>query len=58
LPKGVLEKIKDNTPKTNGGNWRYKFHQSLTPKVGRERLKKQIIELTTLMSIDQSKEQF
>lgn len=58
LPKGVIEKIKDNTRKTEKGNWRYKWHQSLTPEIGREHLKKQIIEVTTLMSVAQSKEQF
>ncbi|WP_202183054.1 P63C domain-containing protein [Chitinophaga solisilvae] len=58
LPEGVLEKIKINTPKTEKGNWKYKFHQSLTPEIGREHLKKQIIEVTTLMSIAVSKEQF
>lgn len=58
LPKGILEKIKDNTPKTSSGNYKYRFHQSLTPEIGREHLKKQIIEVTTLMSISQSKEQF
>ena len=58
MPKGVLEKIRINTPKTPKGNWKYKFHQSLTPEIGREHLKKQIIEVTTLMSISQSKEQF
>ena len=58
MPKGILEKIKEKTPKTPKGNWKYKFHQSLTPEIGREHLKKQIIEVTTLMSISQSKEQF
>lgn len=58
LPKGVVDKIKDQTPKTPGGHWRYKWHQSLTPEIGREHLKKQIIEVTTLMSISQSKQQF
>ena len=38
--------------------WRYKWHQSLTPEIGREHLKKQIIEVTALMSVSQSKEQF
>jgi len=58
LPKGVIEKIKEKTGKTAKGNWKYKWHQSLTPEIGREHLKKQIIEVTTLMSIAQSKEQF
>lgn len=58
LPKGVVEKIKEKTGKTEKGNWKYKWHQSLTPEIGREHLKKQIIEVTTLMSISQSKEHF
>ncbi len=58
LPKGVVDKIKETTGKTEKGNWKYKWHQSLTPEVGREHLKKQIIEVSTLMSISQSKEQF
>lgn len=58
LPKGIIEKIKDQTGKTEKGNWRYKWHQSLTPEIGREHLKKQIIEVTLLMSISKSKEQF
>ncbi len=58
LPKGVVGKIKENTGKTKGGNWKYKWHQSLTPDIGREHLKKQIIEVTTLMSISESKEHF
>lgn len=58
LPKGVVNKIKEKTGKTKKGNWKYKWHQSLTPEIGREHLKKQIIEVTTLMSISESKEQF
>ena len=58
LPSGVMEKIKENTGKTDKGNWKYKWHQSLTPEIGREHLKKQIIEVTTLMSVSPSKEYF
>jgi len=58
LPRGVVDKIKESTGKTEKGNWKYKWHQSLTPEIGREHLKKQIIEVTTLMSVSQSKEQF
>lgn len=58
LPKGVVDRIKEKTGKTEKGNWKYKWHQALTPEIGREHLKKQIIEVTTLMSISQSKEQF
>ena len=58
LPKGVVEKIQEKVEKTEKGNWKYKWHQTLTPEIGREHLKRQIIEVTTLMSISQSKEQF
>lgn len=57
LPKGVVEKIKEKAGKTEKG-WKYKWHQTLTQEVGREHLKRQIIEVTTLMSVSQSKEQF
>lgn len=58
LPDGVVERIKEKIGKTEKGNWKYKWHQSLTPEIGREHLKKQIIEVTTLMSISRTKEQF
>lgn len=58
LPKGVFEKIREKTPKSDKGNYKYKLHQSLTPDVGREHLKKQLHEVTALMSISESKEQF
>lgn len=58
LPQGVVDKIKEKTGKTSKGNWKYKWYQSLTPEIGREHLKKQIIEVTTLMSISKTKEQF
>lgn len=58
LPQGVVDKIKEKTGKTSKGNWKYKWHQSLTSEIGREYLKKQIIEVTTLMSISKTKEQF
>jgi P63C domain len=58
LPEGVLEKIKEKTPKTKGDNYRYRLHQSLTPEVGKEELKKVINSVETLASISQTKEEF
>jgi hypothetical protein len=60
IPKGtiVLEKIKEKTPKTKGGNYRYRFHQSLTPEMGREELKKAIYTVEALASISQGKDEF
>ena len=58
LPEGVVDQIKEKTGRTEKGYWKYKWHQSLTPEIGREHLKKQIIEVTTLMSISKTKEEF
>ncbi len=58
LPCGVLEKIKENTPKSKAGNYRYRFHQSLTEEIGREHVKNQIVEVTAIMSVCDTKEEF
>lgn len=58
LPNGVVDKIKEKTGKTEQGYWKYKWHQSLTPEIGREHLKRQIIEVTTLMSVSRTKDEF
>ncbi len=60
LPKGtvVLETLKEKTPKTKGGNYRYRLHQSLTPEVGREALKKVIYSIETLAAISENKGKF
>lgn len=60
LPQGtfILEKLKAKTPKTKSGNYRYRLHQSLTPEVGRESLRKVIYSIETLAVISDSKERF
>lgn len=58
LPEGVLEALKEKTGKTEGGNWKHKLHQSLTPEVGRQHLKNQIVGVTALMAASKSKDQF
>ena len=60
MPKGsfVLEALKQKTPKTTGGNYKFRFHNSLTPKQGREMLKKVIYSVETLASISENKEKF
>lgn len=58
LPNGVLEALKEKTGKTANGNWKHNLHQSLTEDVGRQHLKNQIVEVTTLMSVSDNKEQF
>lgn len=60
MPKGtvVLERLKEKTPRTKGGNYRCRFHQSLTPEMGREELKKVIYTVEALASISQDREEF
>lgn len=58
LPVGVLDKIREKTGKTKAGNWKYQWHRNLTEEVGREHLKKQIIEVTLLMEISKDKKAF
>lgn len=58
LPEGVVDKIKEHNSKSPKGYWKYKWHQSLSPEIGREHLKKQIAEVTTLMSISDTRSQF
>jgi hypothetical protein len=60
LPKGifVLDKLKEKTPKTAKGDYKYRLHQSLTADIGREALKKVLYSIETLASISDTKEQF
>ncbi|MDN5114881.1 P63C domain-containing protein [Aliarcobacter butzleri] len=58
LPDGVVEKIREVNPKTKKGYWKYKFHQFLSEEIGREHLKKQIIETTLIMRMSKTKEEF
>ena len=60
LPKGVfvLDALKSKTPKTKGGNYKVRLHQSLTEDKGREALKKVLYSVETLASISDTKEDF
>lgn len=60
LPKGifVLNKLKDQTPKTDTGNFKYRLHQSLTENKGREALKKVLYSVEALASISDNKAHF
>ncbi|WP_295649393.1 P63C domain-containing protein [uncultured Mucilaginibacter sp.] len=60
MPAGtyILEKIKGKTPKTKGGNYKFRFHQSLTPEKGWEELRKVIYAVEALASISDTKDKF
>lgn len=42
LPKGVLEKLKNQTPRNDGGNQVNRYHQNLTKETGAFDLDKQL----------------
>ncbi len=59
LPKGsfVLNRLKEKTSKTIGGNYKVRLFQSLTP-LGKEELRKVIYSIETLANVSETKEQF
>lgn len=58
LPKGVLEALKAKTPKTKGGHYKKRLHQSLTPNVGRKEAEKIIHEVEVLAWSSKDKNEF
>lgn len=50
LPKGVLEELKQITPKSIAGNYTARFFQSLTPDIGHPALTAQIYKVIGIMS--------
>lgn len=51
LPKGVLENLKKNTPKSEAGNYTARFHQSLSVDVGEPHLNSQITKVITIFQL-------
>ena len=58
LPRGVLEQLIKNTPKTSTGRLAKRLHQSLTIDIGNPHLEKQLISVITLMNISKSWPEF
>jgi len=58
LPKGVLEELKDKTPKSKAGNYTARFFQSLTTDYGSPHLQNQINSVITLMQVSDNWKQF
>lgn len=58
LPKGVLDRLKVKTPKSESGNYLYRLHQSLTPETGREHLRNQLVAVNTLMDVSHNWNEF
>jgi len=60
LPYGddITKALKEKSEPYKKGGHKYRFHQWLTAEIGREALKRQIHEVTTLMKISDNKDQF
>ncbi len=58
LPDGVLEELKNRTPKTQGGHNSFKFHQSLSLDTGVKHLDKHLVAVITLMKVSDTWEDF
>jgi hypothetical protein len=58
LPNGVLDELKQKTPKTEAGEYKAKFHQSLTVEIGHPNLQAQLTSVITLFRISNNMKQF
>jgi hypothetical protein len=54
LPKDVFAWIKENTPKSKAGNKTAKYFQSLDDKIGKEKLRNQMVSVSTLLKLSRS----
>lgn len=57
LPKGVLEELKERTPKSPRGNKLAKLHQSLSEDIGHPALSSQITQIVTLFQLSDNMKQ-
>ena len=58
LPKGVLEELQKETPKSDTGNRKNRFHQHLSEETGLPNLDKQLQNTIALMKASDSWEEF
>ncbi|MEK7993280.1 MAG: P63C domain-containing protein [Planctomycetota bacterium] len=58
MPPGVLDELRRVNPKTESGYRKYQHHRFLTPDTGHPHLDKQIVAVTTLMRVADSKDRF
>ena len=58
LPDGILEELKNKTPKTDAGNYSARFFQSLTEDVGDINLRSQLQSVIALLHISDTWEEF
>jgi hypothetical protein len=57
LPKGVLNELKNKTPKSESGNYLARLHQNLTLDIGEPNLTAQLNKIITIFQLSDSMEQ-
>lgn len=57
LPKGVLEELKQKTPRSQSGNYTARFFQSLTVDIGEPHLSAQLNQVITLFRLSDTMKQ-
>lgn len=58
LPEGVLQELKNKNPCNVNKIRKYKHHQFLTDDIGDDNLKKQIVQVITVMKLSNNTEEF
>ncbi|MBD1871828.1 P63C domain-containing protein [Cyanobacteria bacterium FACHB-471] len=58
LAPGVLEELKNSTPKTQSGNRKHRFFQKLTPDIGHPKLREHLASVITIMKLSSNYRDF
>jgi hypothetical protein len=58
LPEGVLNELREKTPKTQSGNYKARLFQSLTSEVGEPHLQAQLNSVITLLQVSNTWDEF
>lgn len=58
LPEGVLDELKMKNPRNENGVRKYNHHRFLTPDIGDDNLKKQLVQTITVMKLSDNLSKF
>ncbi|NEZ68429.1 hypothetical protein D0962_37910 [Leptolyngbyaceae cyanobacterium CCMR0082] len=58
LAPGVLDELKNSTPKTPSGSRKHRFFQKLTPDIGHPKLKEHLSSVITIMKLSSNYQDF
>lgn len=58
LAPGVLEELKNTTPKTDKGHLKHQLHRKLTPELGHPKLREHMASVVTIMKLSRDYDDF